>query len=276
MPKLSSLILYAVVLLTLYCGYLALLYAMQDTLVYPGTRLRERPGPQPVHDGHELVWLQTSFGAVEAWYLPPYATPAPTTGVPAVILAHGNYELIDTTPEGFLGFRERGYAVLLVEYPGYGGSAGSPSQASVSETFAVAYDTLTARPGIDAARVLALGRSLGGGAVCDLARQRSLAAVILVAAFADLPSMARGYLAPTSLVRDRYDNAAALRGYAGPVLIVHGTGDGLIPYEHAERLAAAAADRGRLISYDSDHNDCPPDFAVFWRDVDAFLRDATL
>jgi hypothetical protein len=27
-----------------------------------------------------------------------------------------------------------------------------------------------------------------------------------------------------------------------------------------------------MIVYEAGHNDCPPDWAVFWRDVDEFLR----
>ena len=42
-------------ILGLYGGYLALLWAAQSTMVYPGTHLRERPGPQPAHEGREVV-----------------------------------------------------------------------------------------------------------------------------------------------------------------------------------------------------------------------------
>ena len=261
--------------LGLYGGYLALLYAVQSSLLYPGRHLRGRPGPQPFHHGREVVWLETSFGRVEAWYLPPTPGTAPGGQAPAVILAHGNNELIDTMPEGFLAFRERGFGLFLVEYPGYGSSDGSPSVESVTETFTAAWDALVSRPDVDGRRVLALGRSLGGAAVCALSARRPLAALVLVAAFADLPSMARRYLAPAFLVRDRYDNAGALRSFPGPVLVVHGTRDGLISHAHGERLAQAAP-RGRLISYDADHNDCPPDFERFWRDLDGFLEQAGL
>lgn len=262
-------------ILGLYGGYLALLWATQSTMVYPGTHLRQRPGPQPVHEGREVVWLETSFGRVEAWYLPPVRDHLPAGPAPAVILAHGNNDLIDTMPGGFLGFRQRGFGLLLVEYPGYGSSDGTPSLESVTETFSAAYDSLVWRPDVDGDRVLALGQSLGGAAVCALASRRPLQALVLVAAFADLPSMAHRYLAPAFLVRDRYDNAAVLGSFPGPVLVVHGTRDGLIPHAHGERLAQAAP-RGRLISYDSGHGDTPPDFGRFWQDLDAFLEQAGL
>ena len=262
-------------ILGIYGGYLALLWATQSTMVYPGAHLRQRPGPQAFHHGREVVWLETSFGRVEAWYLPPARESRPAEPSPAVIFAHGNNELIDTVPEGFMAFRERGFGLFLVEYPGYGASAGAPSLETVTETFTAAWDSLAARPDVDEGRVIAVGRSLGGAAVCALSSRRPLEAVILLAAFADLPSMAHRYLAPAILVRDRYDNAGALRSFPGPVLVLHGTRDGLIPHAHGERLAQAAT-RGRLISYDAGHGDFPPDFDRFWQDVDAFLAEAGL
>jgi len=54
------------------------------------------------------------------------------------------------------------------------------------------------------------------------------------------------------------------------VLIAHGTRDELIPPAHAQRNLQAAR-RGRLVTYDARHDECPVDFERFWADVDAFL-----
>ena len=42
----------------------------------------------------------------------------------------------------------------------------------------------------------------------------------------------------------------------------------------ATQALAGAAQNGKLIAYDAGHNDCPPDWGLFWRDVGLFLRDA--
>ena len=68
----------------------------------------------------EQIWLNTSFGRVEAWYLPAIE-PAPERA-PLLLFAHGNGELIDYWPEEFDEPRRWGAGVLLVEYPGYGRS----------------------------------------------------------------------------------------------------------------------------------------------------------
>jgi hypothetical protein len=75
------------------------------------------------------------------------------------------------------------------------------------------------------------------------------------------------------LVRDPFDNLAALRRYPGPVLILHGRHDPVIPFAHGEALARAAT-RATLVEYPCGHNDCPPDPQRFWRDIAAFLTAA--
>jgi fermentation-respiration switch protein FrsA (DUF1100 family) len=68
------------------------------------------------------------------------------------------------------------------------------------------------------------------------------------------------------------DNLAAVQKYKGPLLIMHGRQDTVIPYSHGKTLKNAAA-RGTLIAYEAGHNNCPPDWDVFWKDVEAFLRE---
>jgi fermentation-respiration switch protein FrsA (DUF1100 family) len=143
----------------------------------------------------------------------------------------------------------------------------------VRAAFAAAYRALAARPDVDPARIVAYGRSLGGGAVCTLLPDHAPAALILQSTFSALAPFAHARGLPGFLMRDRFDNAAALAGYAGPVLVVHGTHDDLIPHAHAERLMKAAR-RGRLLDYAAGHNDCPPDWDAFAAELERFLQDS--
>jgi fermentation-respiration switch protein FrsA (DUF1100 family) len=79
------------------------------------------------------------------------------------------------------------------------------------------------------------------------------------------------YLAPAFLIRDPFDNLAAVRLYQGPVLVMHGRSDEVVPFSHGQALHAAARN-GQMIVYAAGHNDCPPDWAVFWHDVGNFLK----
>ena len=265
----------ALALAGLYALYCGVLFLSQRSMLFPRHQIDAAPEVRLEELRGERLWLQTGFGRVECWFLPP-AAPVDEP-YPAVVFAHGNAELIDdfpeTYPDEFLRFLDLGMAVLLVEYPGYGRSDGSPTQETVTETFVTAYDSLVARPEVDAERVLLFGRSLGGGAVCALAAQRPSRAMILFTTFSSIRDMAGKFMAPAFLVRDPFDNLSVVRAYPGPVLVIHGTEDGLIPYEHAQRLSAAAQ-RGTMITYDCGHNSCPPDWEEYWLRVIDFVRHA--
>jgi fermentation-respiration switch protein FrsA (DUF1100 family) len=254
--------------LALYGAWAVLLFFGQRAMLYPGARQRAVPAVPPRIPGVEPLRIPTAAGPVEAWFLPPPAdTPRPA---PAVVFLHGNGEVIDDWPALASGLAGRGVGVLLVEYPGYGRSAGRPSQGAITEVATAAYDSLAARADVDPHRIVAYGRSLGGGVAAQLAARRPVAALVLVSTFTSVRDFARDYLLPGWLVRDPYDTATVLVDFPGPVLVVHGRLDAMIPYRHGEELARIAPG-ARLVSYDSAHNDCPPDFEAHWDDVIALL-----
>ena len=256
----------------IYLCYCGLLFVLQRQMIYPRYMVETPPGGQGAAAGLETIWLETDFGRVETWYLPPAANRR-SHPHPAVIFAHGNAELIDHWPGELRAFAALGMGVLLVEYPGYGRSQGTPSQASITRTFVKAYDTLAARPDVDARRIILFGRSLGGGAVCALARERPSAALILMSAFTGTRAFAPRYLVPGFLIRDPFDNLSVVSAYAGPVLVIHGKRDGVIPHRHGAALAEAAK-RGRLLTYECGHNDFPPGWFGFDGTIQRFLAGA--
>lgn len=268
MPPLLKYIFWPLCIYMAYCG---LLFLLQRQIMFPRGMI---PQPTPAAQklpGLEKIWLKTDSGKIESWLLPP-ASGSAAGPAAAVIFGHGNGELIDFWPDDLKGFGQRGLAVLLVEYPGYGRSAGSPSQGSITQAFVAAYDALISRKDIDASRIVLFGRSLGGGAVCALSVKRPSAALILMSTFTSARSFAKRYLAPSFLVRDPLDNLSAVEKYKEPILIMHGRHDTVIPFSHATALRKAAR-TGKLISYEAGHNDCPPDWNVFWQDIEIFLRD---
>ena len=245
--------------------YLGCVTALQRRVLFPATKL-DGPSPAERLPSVEILHVGKDAG-VEAWYLPPESADGPS---PAVVFAHGNAELIDMWLPTFEELPRRwGIGVLLVEYPGYGRSAGQPSEESIAETMAAAFDALALRPEIDRERIVAYGRSLGGGAACALARQRPVAGLILESTFTSVRALARrvGLFGP--LVADPFDNLEVVRSYGGPVLVVHGTRDTLIPASHGRALAAGSP-RSTLVLVDCGHNDCPRP----WRAVEALLAEA--
>ena len=162
---------------------------------------------------------------------------------------------------------------MMVEFPGYGRSEGSPSQEAITAVMQKAWDTLAARPEVDKQSIILMGRSIGAGATCQLAARRPSCAVILMSPFTSIKAFAPRYMAPPFLVRDSFDNLATIRSYREPLLVFHGTRDNIIPFRHGRTLADAA-ENGRLVSYDCGHNDMPTSTPRFWQEIDLFLRQA--
>lgn len=174
---------------------------------------------------------------------------------PLMIFSHGNAELAADWVGEFRSVRDW-TSVLLVEYPGYGGAAGAPTETSIIAAMHAAYDWAANDPRVDPKRIVAYGRSLGGGAAARLSVDRPVSALILESSFASIADFARRFLAPRFLVRDLFDNREALTSYRGPLLLIHGRRDNTVPIEHARELVRLVPN-ARLHEVDCGHNDCP-------------------
>ena len=250
------------------------LFSFQRRIIFPRQHCQPDPEAGKNVPGLEKLWVQSQEGPVEAWFLPGDGATQDSPG-PVAVFAHGNAELIDYWPDDLSAYRRMGVSVFLPEYRGYGRSQGSPSQKAITEDFLKFYDLLTKRPDVDKQRIIFHGRSLGGGAVCALCEKRKPAALILMSSFTSIADMSRRFLIPRFLVLDPFDNIDVVKTLDIPILIIHGRHDDIIPYHHAEKLHAAA-NNSKLITYDSDHNSCPPDWKVFWNDVNSFLKSANI
>ncbi len=236
---------------------IALVLSLQSRMAFPAPPpAAQIPGAVKTAGG-ETIWLEAGGNRVEAWFLPARTSNA----APLVISAHGNGELIDFWPPHVAPLRAAGIGVLLVEYPGYGRSGGKPSEKSITAAMLAAYDWAMQDPRVDAQRVIAHGRSMGGGAAAQLARNRAVAALILESTYSSLALMVRAHGVPDFLVVNRFDTLAVLREFRGPVLIVHGSRDLVIPFAHAKVLAEAAP-HARFEVLDCGHNDCPPQWEL--------------
>lgn len=262
--------------LLIYLSYCTILFLLQRQMLFPRDLIPAPSSPQFSDKSLEQIWIDTKKEKVETWFIKPELRSNLRSNLksgPALIFAHGNAELIDFWVQELKFLSKAGIGVLLVEYPGYGRSGGSPSQESITRTFISAYDMLVLRPDVNPGQVILMGRSLGGGAVCQVAAKRPSAAIILMSAFTSARSFTKKYLVPGFLMRDPFDNLEIIKGYKNPVLVIHGKNDELIPFAHGEKLAKTAS-KGRLIKYMCGHNDCPPDWENFQAEVIKFLINA--
>src|SRR5439155_25517110 len=187
-----------------------------------------------------------------------------------VVFAHGNGEIIDQWADELAPYRSMGVGVFLPEYRGYGRSAGTPSEAAIADDFVHFYDDLVSRSDVDGAKVVLHGRSLGGGAVCALAKHRPAAGLVLESTFTSVADVARRWLVPQGILTNRFDNVAVVAQFPHPVLVLHGRHDRVIPYAHGEVLARTAR-QAKLVTYDCDHNDMPRDAGSYWTEIEAYF-----
>jgi pimeloyl-ACP methyl ester carboxylesterase len=130
-------------------------------------------------------------------------------------------------------------ALYVLEYPGYGARAGSPTQQSINGAATEAYRAL--RQKYPSTPIGVVGESLGSGPASMLASEpQPPEAIVLITPFDSLYNVAakRFWFVPVSvLLADRWDNVASLKSYRGTLTIFGARDDEVIPIAHAKKLA---------------------------------------
>ena len=248
----------------LVAGVLALAgvgaFLMMESLVrqmlYPAPPVRvPSPPPAPL----VAVSLEAGGHEVSAWYEPPPDDRG--VAAPVVLMLHGNGENLETMRQAglFEDFARVGAGVLAIDYPGYGRSAGTPSESSNVAAAEAAWAWLrTNEPG---RTHLVAGWSLGAAVAAQLAARHDseVAGVLLLSGWDRLEGIAKLHF-PAWLVAvglsDRYDSEAAARRITKPALVVHGVRDEIIPVESGRRLHAALAGPKEWVEVEgAGHND---------------------
>lgn len=227
-------------------------WTLQRRLIYfPDTS--PLPPAGDVISGARDVTLHTDDGLeLRAWFVPPSGT-----GGMAVLLAHGNGGNIAGRAGLAEELRGRGFAVLLLEYRGYGGNPGSPSEEGLARDAEAALAAL-GDLGYPAERTILFGESLGTGVVARLSAGRDVAGVVLRSPFTELADVGAHHypwLPIRQLLTDRFPVSAHLRNTAAPVAVIYGDRDTIVPTELSRRVAADAPTLVAEVVLPGDHND---------------------
>lgn len=251
----------------------AAIWFRQDALIYFPSNAVPSPAAVGLPEAEQLT-VQTIDGLeLAAWYVPAAGEP-----VGAVLVLHGNAgDRADRAPLA-AELRERGLASLLLDYRGFGGNPGTPSQQGLLDDAAAAAVALERRSGFDRDRIVYFGESLGGAPAAWLAARRPPAGLVLRSPFPSLTVVARRrfpWLPVKRLLRDHYPLASWIAGYDGPVLAIAGERDQLIPVSDSERALNAAGGPGTLLVVPgAGHNDMELLAGATMVDgITAFLRD---
>jgi hypothetical protein len=204
----------------------------------------------------EAVAFATEDGLrLAAWFVPAKTAAARAT----VVVFNGN--------AGNRAFRaplaarlaEQSIASLLVDYRGYGGNPGSPSEEGLARDARAARRYIAGRADVDARRIVYFGESLGTGVAVRLATEQPPSALILRSPFTSLVDMGRHhypFLPVRWFLRDRFPSLERIGQIGCPVLVIAAEHDSIVPAAQSRRLYAAAPSPKRLLVVeDADHND---------------------
>jgi pimeloyl-ACP methyl ester carboxylesterase len=181
-----------------------------------------------------------------------------------VLYFHGQSNNIGTTWQRMEYLYPLGYNLVVVDPRGYGLSTGTPSEAGIEIDERAALQAVAAHAGVDPARIVYYGRSLGGAFAIDLATATAPPALITESAFASIAELVSdgAYVdLPRSFVADSvWDNRAKVAHIPSPYLLLHGTADPYVQPKYATELAAAHAAAGPTLYIPvagADHGDVP-------------------
>jgi fermentation-respiration switch protein FrsA (DUF1100 family) len=155
--------------------------------------------------------------------------------------------------------QHRGFQVLLLDYRGYGGNAGTPTERGLSADARAAFQYVTNRADVDDSRLVYFGESLGTAVAVGLALEHPPAALILRSPFTSMTDIGRlhyPWLPVRLLLRDRYEVIDTIGRVQSSLLVIAGAGDRIVPLELSQRLyESARAPKTFFTLPDADHND---------------------
>ncbi|WP_311971285.1 alpha/beta fold hydrolase [Pseudomonas baltica] len=197
---------------------------------------------------------------LHAWWWPARGSNAPT-----LLYLHGMRWNLTAQLGRITALHNMGFAVLAIDYRGFGQSPGDlPSERSVYQDAQAAWKRLVQlQP--DAGKRMIYGHSLGGAIAIDLAEQidkddlPKASGLIIESTFTDMGAAAQAVIKTSLPVRwilsEKFDSIDKIADVGIPVLIVHGTEDQYIPPRLSEELfEAAMAPKKLLLIPGGTHN----------------------
>lgn len=241
---------YALLCLWLYLGQRSLIY-------YPTPYLQPEEG--------ESVALATMGAVLNLWVL---RRPGPD----ALVYFGGNAEAVSLSMRDFArALPDR--TLVFVNYRGYGGSSGHPSETALVADALAIFDAFK----LDYPDIAVIGRSLGSGVAVQLAAQRPVSKLVLVTPFDTLVRVGQAafpWLPVSLLARERFESVRFAPMIGCRVLVLIAADDEVIASSRGQALAASfAAGRATTVTVSgAGHNDIqlwPPYYEQVARFVEA-------
>lgn len=270
-PALTSVSRVVLALVSLLCLGLVLFYIFQDKMIFYPQKISqaEVEGIRKNYKNVEEISLKTKDGiTLKGWFVK-----NSSTGRPKILFYFGgNAEevsyLIEKAPE----FNE--WALVLLNYRGYGQSGGKVSERSMYSDAIESYDHIIGRNDIKDPKIAIMGRSIGTGVATSLARNRKADAVILVSPYTSLKAMAKVHypLLPAGLIlKYKFNSIERAPLIKAPMLMIVAAGDQTTPPKQSYQLAEKWGGKVTAKEFTGpDHNSLSGDNG-YWETIALFL-----
>lgn len=232
------------------CIIALLIYVFQRRLIY--FPAEQTPRLQNYHaTDMSLVSLLTKDNVeLTSWYKPAI------NNQPTLLFLHGNAGHIGYRMPLVRQFINAGFGVFLLEYRGYGGNKGTPTEQGLYEDGRTALRFLSQKR-VEYKHIALYGESLGTGIATQLAVEYPFCAVVLQLPFTSLVSLSH-YHYPWLIIKpwDRFNSVDRMAQIHAPLLVLHGKRDQVVPFDEGLSIFSQANEPKKMLVFDDkNHND---------------------
>ncbi|MEV0614231.1 alpha/beta hydrolase [Nonomuraea sp. NPDC050404] len=221
----------ALVVVVVLILLLGLLWVFQRRLIYLPDRAPPPPAAEVIPGARDVSFTTRDGVRLSGWYVP-----GAREDVTVLVMGGNAGNRLHRAPLA-RALAAHGLPVLLMDYRGYGGNPGSPTEEGLL------LDAQAAREAVNTPRVIYFGESLGAAVATGLALRQPPDGLVLRSPFTDLAAAGQAnypFLPVRALLRDRFPVAQGVGRVAAPVVVVYGTGDTIVPPGLSRSVAEAA------------------------------------
>ena len=257
------------IILLIYCIIGIALYYGQEKLMFKPVAI---PKDSTYRFDVPYKELNLAYNASSNINILQFQTPdTPVKGV--ILYFHGNAENIGHYGAVAPLLTKQGYELWMIDYPGFGKSTGDFTEAMCYEWALQFYKLARARYAPN--QIVLYGRSMGSGIAAQLAAIRDCRFLILETPYYTLPSVAGSYFPVypvEQMIRFKFPTYEYLQKVTAPVVILHGTDDGLISYSNAQKLVPYLKKGDEFVTIEGGEHNNLSTYPMFAQKMDSLLK----
>jgi fermentation-respiration switch protein FrsA (DUF1100 family) len=234
-----------------YAALTVTIYFAQRSLMYFPDTAHVAPAAAGLPEAEEVPLTDADGTRIHVWHVPPRGDR------PVILFFHGNGGSLASEADRFHQLISDGIGLIGVEYRGYGGSEGSPSEQGLIADAEAAYAFAVSHYPVQ--QIVVWGGSLGSGVAVALAAEKPIGRLILEAPYTSTEAVGAQhywYLPVRFLMKDQFHSDQRIGKVKAPLLILHGVLDHTVPYSMGEQMFELANKPKHIVRFlDGGHND---------------------